>query len=51
MNFTWVKNVEKRFLTLIWGKSLITGSKIEIIVCKKSGVTVYDLQSKNLACI
>ena len=50
--FYWVKNVEKRgFLPWFRGKILINGSKIEITVYKKSGVTVYDLKSKSLACI
>ena len=40
MNFTGFKNFAKMFLTLIWGKVLINGSKIEITVYKKSGVTV-----------
>ena len=43
-------NVErgKRFLTLTRGKVLRSGSKIEITVYKKLGVTVYSLKSKNL---
>ena len=50
MNFTG-SNVEKEIPYLDLGKDLINGSKAEITVCKNSGVTVYDLKSKNFACI